>query len=60
MIALADSWTVFEVLPSVHVGLLCVQQNADDRPNMSSVIHTLSGDGALPTSKQPDFFTEVT
>ncbi|KAI3797447.1 hypothetical protein L1987_32704 [Smallanthus sonchifolius] len=33
---LAESCHPSEVLRSIEVGLLCVQQNAGDRPNMSS------------------------
>ncbi|KAJ9542976.1 hypothetical protein OSB04_029482 [Centaurea solstitialis] len=58
--ALRGSWNVSEVLHSIHVGLLCVQQHAEDRPSISSVIHMLGGEGALPPPKQPGFFTEAT
>ncbi|CAH1429452.1 unnamed protein product [Lactuca virosa] len=57
--ALGDSWIVSEVLQSIHVGLSCVQQHADDRPIMSSVIHMPSGEGALPPPQPPGFFTQV-
>ncbi|XP_076898181.1 G-type lectin S-receptor-like serine/threonine-protein kinase At4g27290 [Bidens hawaiensis] len=59
-VALGGSWSACEVLQSIHVGLLCVQQNADDRPNMSSVVHMLGGEGALPPPEQPGFFMEMT
>lgn len=36
-----------------------MQQHADDRPIMSSVIHMLSGEGALPPPQPPGFFTQV-
>ena len=58
--ALRDSWNVSEVLQSIHVGLSCVQQQADDRPYMSSVVHMLGGEGALPMPKQPGFFIDST
>nr|XP_043619848.1 G-type lectin S-receptor-like serine/threonine-protein kinase At4g27290 [Erigeron canadensis] len=45
-----------EVLRSIQVGLLCVQQNAEDRPTMPSVVQMLDGVGALPQPKQPAFF----
>ncbi|KAJ9540082.1 hypothetical protein OSB04_026588 [Centaurea solstitialis] len=54
--ALEDSWNVSEVLQSINVGLSCVQQHPEDRPSMSSVIHMLRGEGALPPPKQPRFF----
>ncbi|XP_069143660.1 G-type lectin S-receptor-like serine/threonine-protein kinase At4g27290 isoform X1 [Solanum lycopersicum] len=55
---LVDSYYISEVLRSVHVGLLCVQQNPEDRPNMSTVIMMLSNEGILPLPKHPGFFTE--
>lgn len=56
--SLAESCNPPEVLRSIQVGLLCVQHNAGDRPNMPSVIQMLSGEGALPQPKQPAFFME--
>ncbi|KAF7141125.1 hypothetical protein RHSIM_Rhsim06G0191400 [Rhododendron simsii] len=47
-----------EVLRSIHVGLLCVQQHPDDRPSMSSMVLMLGSEGSLPWPKQPGFFTE--
>ncbi|MFS7943483.1 putative protein kinase RLK-Pelle-DLSV family [Helianthus anomalus] len=47
-----------EVLRSIEVGLLCVQQNPEDRPDMSSVVRMLGSEGALQKPKQPAFFTE--
>nr|GEU64607.1 G-type lectin S-receptor-like serine/threonine-protein kinase At4g27290 [Tanacetum cinerariifolium] len=55
---LAESCNPPEVLRSIQVGLLCVQHNAGDRPNMPCVIQMLSGEGALPQPKQPAFFME--
>ncbi|KAL7249450.1 hypothetical protein ACSBR1_011611 [Camellia fascicularis] len=46
------------MLRSIHVGLLCVQQRPEDRPNMASVVLMLGGEGALTRPKQPGFFTE--
>ncbi|GKE52383.1 mitogen-activated protein kinase kinase kinase, partial [Tanacetum coccineum] len=42
----------------VHVGLLCVQQRAEDRPCTPSVVAMLGGEGSLPSPKQPDFFIQ--
>ncbi|KAJ0780283.1 putative protein kinase RLK-Pelle-DLSV family [Helianthus annuus] len=47
-----------QVLRSIEVGLLCVQESADDRPDMSSVVQMLGSEGALQKPKQPAFFTE--
>ncbi|KAI3740198.1 hypothetical protein L2E82_30622 [Cichorium intybus] len=57
---LGNSWIVSEVLQSIHIGLSCVQQHADDRPIMWFVIHMLSGEGALPPPQPPGFFTQLT
>uniref|UniRef100_A0A7N0UYR9 Receptor-like serine/threonine-protein kinase n=1 Tax=Kalanchoe fedtschenkoi TaxID=63787 RepID=A0A7N0UYR9_KALFE len=55
---LKESCIVDEVLRALHIGLLCVQQNASDRPNMASVVLMLSSDSsALPPPKVPGFFT---
>ncbi|GKB67175.1 G-type lectin S-receptor-like serine/threonine-protein kinase SD1-1 [Tanacetum coccineum] len=55
---LLESLYVSEALRSVQVGLLCVQHSPIDRPNMSSVVLMLTGEGTLPEPKQPGFFTQ--
>ncbi|XP_071729082.1 G-type lectin S-receptor-like serine/threonine-protein kinase At4g27290 [Rutidosis leptorrhynchoides] len=55
--SLRDSCIVSEVLRSIHVGLLCVQHHAQDRPTMFSVVLMLVSEGVLPQPKQPAFFT---
>nr|GEX33988.1 G-type lectin S-receptor-like serine/threonine-protein kinase At4g27290 [Tanacetum cinerariifolium] len=55
---LAESSNPSEVLRSIEVGLLCVQQSPEDRPDMSSVVLVLGTEGALPKPKQPSFFTK--
>lgn len=45
------------VLRCIHVGLLCVQYHATDRPTMSDVVSMLSNETMqLPEPKQPAFF----
>ncbi|GKV42309.1 hypothetical protein SLEP1_g49722 [Rubroshorea leprosula] len=45
-----------EVLRCIYVGLLCVQEFAKDRPNMSTVISMLNSEIVdLPRPKQPAF-----
>lgn len=40
----------------INVGLLCVQENPNERPNMSSVVSMLSSEiEALPQPKKPAF-----
>ncbi|XP_034213307.1 G-type lectin S-receptor-like serine/threonine-protein kinase CES101 isoform X2 [Prunus dulcis] len=53
-----DSCIKDQFLRCVHVGLLCVEENAADRPTMSNVISMLTNESmtsALPT--KPAFFT---
>ncbi|XP_015574228.2 G-type lectin S-receptor-like serine/threonine-protein kinase At4g27290 isoform X1 [Ricinus communis] len=48
-----------ELLKSIHVGLLCVQQRPEDRPTMSQVVLMLDSENlTLPQPKQPGFYTE--
>ncbi|XP_071705882.1 G-type lectin S-receptor-like serine/threonine-protein kinase At4g27290 isoform X2 [Rutidosis leptorrhynchoides] len=51
-----DSCVVSEVVRTIHIGLLCVQNYASDRPTMSSVHLMFDQNGALPPPKQPAFF----
>jgi hypothetical protein len=39
------------------VGLLCVKEKLEDRPNMSFVVQMLSSDCLLSKPKEPGFFT---
>ncbi|XP_019194220.1 PREDICTED: G-type lectin S-receptor-like serine/threonine-protein kinase At4g27290 [Ipomoea nil] len=52
------SLSTSEVVRSIHVALLCVQQRPEDRPSMSSVIVMLNNEGVLPQARQPGFFTD--
>ncbi|KOM49474.1 hypothetical protein LR48_Vigan08g030100 [Vigna angularis] len=56
---LEEQCTVFEVIRCIQVGLLCVQQRPEDRPDMSSVVLMLNGDKLLPNPKAPAFYTEI-
>ncbi|XP_024033354.1 G-type lectin S-receptor-like serine/threonine-protein kinase At4g27290 isoform X2 [Citrus clementina] len=56
--SLYDSCSLSEAIRCIQVGLLCVQQIPEDRPNMLSVVLMLSGERSLPQPKQPGFFTE--
>ena len=55
---LVESHNNLEMLRSIHVGLLCVQHNPDDRPNMSTVVMMLSSEGQLSEPQQPGFYNE--
>ncbi|KAI9075621.1 hypothetical protein K1719_042421 [Acacia pycnantha] len=54
---LNESCTESEVIRCIQVGLLCVQQRAEDRPDMSIAILMLNGEKLLPQPKVPAFYT---
>ncbi|XP_076929465.1 G-type lectin S-receptor-like serine/threonine-protein kinase At1g67520 [Bidens hawaiensis] len=54
-----DTCTPKEVMTCIHVGLLCVQDHATDRPTMSEVVSMLTNEHMhLPEPKQPAFYIE--
>ncbi|MED6221080.1 hypothetical protein PIB30_051037 [Stylosanthes scabra] len=55
---LKEECTPPEVARCIQVGLLCVQQRPEDRPDMSSVVLMLKGEKLLPKPKVPGFYTE--
>ncbi|KAL8217915.1 hypothetical protein R6Q57_021288 [Mikania cordata] len=56
---LEDTSTPKEVMTCIHVGLLCVQDHATDRPTMSEVVSMLTNENMhLPDPKPPAFFIE--
>lgn len=51
-----EEYDAQEVLKCINVGLLCVQEDATDRPTMESVISMLDGDSSsLPKPNMPAF-----
>ena len=50
-----ESFVSLEVLRCIQIGLLCVQEDAMDRPTMLAVLLMLSSETALPSPKQPAF-----
>lgn len=52
---LADSYSSTEVMRCVHIGLLCVQDNAADRPTMPDVVFMLSRETDRSQPKRPIF-----
>ncbi|XP_060675112.1 G-type lectin S-receptor-like serine/threonine-protein kinase At4g27290 isoform X2 [Ziziphus jujuba] len=52
---LKDSSDLSEVLRSIHISLLCVQEHPEDRPSMSHVVLMLGGESTLSQPKQPAF-----
>ena len=54
--AIWDPCFRMEILRCIHVGLLCMQELARDRPIVSTIISMLNGEIVdLPTLKQPAF-----
>jgi hypothetical protein len=54
--SVCDLYSPSEVMRCIQVGLLCVQERAEDRPTMSTVVLMLSSDTAtMPQPKQPGF-----
>ncbi|OVA11173.1 Protein kinase domain [Macleaya cordata] len=54
---LGDSVLRNQVIRCIHIGLLCVQENIEDRPTMSSVVLMLNSHSlTLPSPSQPAFF----
>lgn len=55
---LEESCNVSEVVKCVIIGLLCVQEDPGDRPDMSKVLFMLGSETAtLPNPKEPAFFS---
>lgn len=51
-----DSIMEDQVLRCIHIGLLCVEECANDRPTMAEVSSMLSNESAkLPSHKRPAF-----
>ncbi|CDO99671.1 unnamed protein product [Coffea canephora] len=54
--AAGELYSTVDVMRCIHVGLLCVQEHAEDRPNMGTVVLMLSSESAsLPQPKHPGF-----
>ncbi|KAB5534149.1 hypothetical protein DKX38_017235 [Salix brachista] len=52
-----SSSSATEMMRCIHIGLLCVQENATDRPTMASVVFMLSNSSlTLQIPSQPAFF----
>ncbi|XP_023521885.1 G-type lectin S-receptor-like serine/threonine-protein kinase At4g27290 [Cucurbita pepo subsp. pepo] len=55
---IGDSYSLSEVVRCIHVSLLCLQQQPEDRPTMSNVVLMLSSETILAQPKQPGFYME--
>ncbi|KAK7271321.1 hypothetical protein RJT34_27117 [Clitoria ternatea] len=55
--SLEESFVPDEALRCIHVGLICVEENAADRPTMSEIIPMLTCEiAAFPLPRRPAFF----
>ncbi|KAI9071629.1 hypothetical protein K1719_046406 [Acacia pycnantha] len=58
--SLSGTWNADELLRCINIGLLCVQDQAKDRPDMLHVVSCLSNETiSLAEPKQPAFFTNA-
>ena len=57
--SIMDTCSLDEVILCIHVALLCVQENPDYRPVMSSVMSALdNGSTTLPTPNRPAYLVQ--
>ncbi|XP_013711271.1 G-type lectin S-receptor-like serine/threonine-protein kinase At1g11280 isoform X1 [Brassica napus] len=57
--AIASSCSPDEVARCVQIGLLCIQQQAVDRPNIAQVVSMITTTTELPRPKQPVFAVQT-
>ncbi|KAK0602378.1 hypothetical protein LWI29_032722 [Acer saccharum] len=55
---LGESCNESKAIRCIHISLLCLEHQPDDRPSMSSVVLMLGSDNALPEPKQPGFLMD--
>ena len=54
--SLGDSYDRSEVSKCIHIGLLCVQEDMEDRPTMASIILMLNNNSVtMPVPHRPAF-----
>ncbi|XP_065859917.1 G-type lectin S-receptor-like serine/threonine-protein kinase At4g27290 [Euphorbia lathyris] len=56
--ALGESCHLSQLIRYIHISLLCVQQNAEQRPSMESVVLMLSSEIKLPQPKEPGYYRD--
>ncbi|GAB4826741.1 hypothetical protein Ancab_040004 [Ancistrocladus abbreviatus] len=55
---LGDSYSSQEVRRCIHLGLLCVEDDIDERPTMASIVLMLNSQSTtMPVPRQPTFFS---
>ncbi|XP_057536779.1 cysteine-rich receptor-like protein kinase 6 isoform X2 [Amaranthus tricolor] len=54
---LCNNFSSDEMIKCIHIGLLCIQEDASVRPRMTSIVGFLNGKASsLPMPKPPNFF----
>lgn len=56
---ISSSCSPVEVARCVQIGLLCIQQQAIDRPNIAQVVSMITTSTDIPTPKQPVFALQI-
>lgn len=55
-----DSYQINEITRCIHIALLCIQEEAEDRPNMSTVVQMLTTSSiALAVPQPPGCFFQT-
>ncbi|KAK9085000.1 hypothetical protein Sjap_025411 [Stephania japonica] len=57
--SMGNSFPKQEVVKFIQVGILCIQEKAEDRPTMSSALSMLGNETAVPSLKQPAFVLAI-
>ena len=53
--SLGQAYTAHRVSRCIHIGLLCVQEQATDRPSMIKILFMLGNETSLPPPNKPAF-----
>jgi hypothetical protein len=57
---LGQEYPTQEVLRCIQIGLLCVQEQATDRPTMLEIVFMLGNKATVPSPKKPAFINRTT
>lgn len=52
--SLGELYKAHQVLRCIHIALLCVQKDANERPNISTIVKILNTNSKLPTPSSPN------
>jgi hypothetical protein len=57
--SLGKEYPTHEVLRCIQIGLLCVQEQATDRPTMLEIVFMLGNEATIPSPKKPAFINRT-